>query len=186
MTSLPISFLPLSLYPLNNGLRRFCSQLRASNEGLPRARDPRSLPLTLLGHGLNGSPTAPVERAHSDRARSGSTGEPSAHDRTSMMMNQHETRPEQTHDDLPACSAQAQPGEHRLVSQHRSGQFGTTLAPKQRMGSSEPHASASKCVTRNPTPDPVPDRTSERHWAPNRGGSCPMRPRPLPGRQAEP
>ena len=45
-------------------------------------------PLLSQGHGLNGSPTAPVERAHSDRARSGSTGEPSAHDRTPMMMNQ--------------------------------------------------------------------------------------------------
>ena len=40
------------------------------------------------GEGQIGSPTAPVERAHSDRARSGSTGEPSAHDRTPMMMNQ--------------------------------------------------------------------------------------------------
>ena len=46
------------------------------------------------GHGLNGSPTAPVERAHSDRARSGSTGEPSAHDRTPMMMYQQPLIPD--------------------------------------------------------------------------------------------
>ena len=40
-----------------------------------------------LRQGLNGSPTAPVERALLYRARSGSTGEPSAHDRRPMMMN---------------------------------------------------------------------------------------------------
>jgi hypothetical protein len=52
------------------------------------------IPPTTLGHGLNGSPTAPVERAQLYRARSGSTGEPSAHDRTSMMMNQQPLIPD--------------------------------------------------------------------------------------------
>jgi len=51
-------------------------------------------PPTPLGHGLIGSPTAPVERAQPYRARSGSTGEPSAHDRTPMMMNQQPLIPD--------------------------------------------------------------------------------------------
>jgi hypothetical protein len=80
MTSLPISFLPFSPtkpkasergtsqcarpsngpfspHPLNNGLRRFCSQLRASNEGplkprVARARRANRLsPLPFI-HGL--------------------------------------------------------------------------------------------------------------------------------------
>ena len=54
----------------------------------------RGLPPTPQGHGLIGSPTAPVEQAYSDRARSGSTGEPSAHDRTPMMMNQQPLIPD--------------------------------------------------------------------------------------------
>ena len=51
-------------------------------------------PPTPLGYGLIGSSIAPVERAQLYRARSGSTGEPSAHDRTSMMMNQQPLIPD--------------------------------------------------------------------------------------------
>ena len=51
-------------------------------------------PSTPYGHGLIGSPTAPVERAQLHRARSGSTGEPSAHDRTPMMMDQQPLIPD--------------------------------------------------------------------------------------------
>ena len=51
-------------------------------------------PLYSQGHGLIGSPTAPVERAYSDRARSGSIWEPSAYDRTSMMMYQQPLIPD--------------------------------------------------------------------------------------------
>ncbi len=54
----------------------------------------RSLPLLSQGRGLNGSTTAPVERALLYRARSGSTGEPSAHDRTAMMMYQQPLIPD--------------------------------------------------------------------------------------------
>ena len=39
------------------------SPIAASNEGLLRPRVARSSPLAPLGHGLNGSPTAPVERS---------------------------------------------------------------------------------------------------------------------------
>ena len=46
------------------------------------------------GHGLNGSPIAAVERALLYRARSGSTGGPSAHDRTPMMMYQQPLIPD--------------------------------------------------------------------------------------------
>jgi len=53
-------------------------------------------PIT-LGHGLNGSLTAPVERALLYRARSWSTRGPSAQHRRLMMMNQTDIRPENTH-----------------------------------------------------------------------------------------
>ena len=70
------------------GEGQFLSQRARVQRGSSEAARCAIFPPTPLGHGLNGSPTAPVERAHSDRARSGSTGEPSAHDRTPMMMNQ--------------------------------------------------------------------------------------------------
>ncbi len=48
--------------------------LRASNDEYPMV--PPSLLAFPLWNGTRGGPTAAVERAHSDRARSGSTGPP--------------------------------------------------------------------------------------------------------------